>query len=320
MIQKGISVIVCCYNSSLLLPETLKHLALQKLVEDIPWEVIIVNNASFDNTEEAAFNEWSKYNASAGFKVVSEQEQGIIYARKKGLSFARYEYILFCDDDNWLQNDYLEKAFQLMEKLPDAGALGGCSEVVTDGLLPEWWEENKNSFAVGNQAVKSGDVTQRGYLWGAGLITRKIILDSVFDSRYPFILSGRKGNQVISGDDSEICSRIILLGWKLYYHEDLNFKHFLPKERLTDEYRDKLIAGFESTYGIQKKYKLAIELVFTPLINKITISIKKIAVLFWSKFDKRKVDLLKAHFLFAFGFRFVTDRDYLLIYKFARQK
>ena len=49
---KGISVIVCCYNSAERLTETIKHLAGQNVPHYIPWELIVVDNASTDNTAE----------------------------------------------------------------------------------------------------------------------------------------------------------------------------------------------------------------------------------------------------------------------------
>lgn len=302
------------------LPETLRHLANQKLPADIPWELIVVDNASTDKTKETALDEWNKYNLPAEIKVIDEKEQGVIYARKKGVRVALFEYIVFVDDDNWLHDDYLEKAFQLMEKMPDAGALGGSGEVATDGELPKWWEENKNSFAVGKQSTESGNVSSRGYLWGAGLISRKKILDEVFDSRYPFILSGRKGAQISSGDDSEMCSRIHLLGWELYYNENLHFKHFIPKERLTDNYKNQMIEGFELIYGVQKKYNLAIDSIRSTLYQKLATLIKKSAAWVFSNFEKRKFDLLKGYLLLAFGFDIIKDREYRIIYQFSRHK
>jgi glycosyltransferase involved in cell wall biosynthesis len=316
----GISVIVCCYNSALRLPETLKHLALQQLIDEIQWEVIIVNNASIDNTEEVCFNEWGKYQSSAGFAVIYEPEPGIIFARGKGLSIANYEYIVFCDDDNWLQADYLQTAYNLMEVLADAGALGGQGEVVTDQILPDWWEKEKNSYAVGSQAEKQGDVTKRGYLWGTGLISRKSILDQVFNPYHPFLLTGRKGNLITSGDDAEICSRIILLGWRLYYQEKLHYKHYISKKRLTNEYRNKLLSGFESTYEIQEKYKLAIEYSFFPFPKKIRYLLKRGGLVLSSGFNKRKVWMFNTFVFFAFGIKIINDKDMNIIYNFARQK
>ncbi len=58
--SSGASVIVCCYNSAARLPHTLAHLAGQIVPEDFFWEIILVNNASTDNTVECATAIWNK--------------------------------------------------------------------------------------------------------------------------------------------------------------------------------------------------------------------------------------------------------------------
>ena len=49
IMSKGVSVIVCCYNSALRLPETIRHIVQQETPAEIDWEVVIVNNSSTDN-------------------------------------------------------------------------------------------------------------------------------------------------------------------------------------------------------------------------------------------------------------------------------
>jgi len=52
----GVSVIICCYNSVKRLPVTLAHLKSQVVFGQIPWEVIVIDNASTDRTAEVAKN------------------------------------------------------------------------------------------------------------------------------------------------------------------------------------------------------------------------------------------------------------------------
>jgi glycosyltransferase involved in cell wall biosynthesis len=111
--MKGVSVIICCYNSALRLPETLKHLAFQDLDKtNIKWEVIIVDNACKDNSVEVASNEWLKYpNCTANFKIVTQSKPGLSYAREMGISESKYDLLLFCDDDNWFAPNLIRKGF-----------------------------------------------------------------------------------------------------------------------------------------------------------------------------------------------------------------
>lgn len=48
MKNSGISVIICCFNSSAIIKGILQYSFKQKKSNNLDWEVIFVNNASFD--------------------------------------------------------------------------------------------------------------------------------------------------------------------------------------------------------------------------------------------------------------------------------
>ena len=52
--MKGISVVVCCYNSIARIGETLTYLSNQKVPADVAWEIVLVDNASTDRTADFA--------------------------------------------------------------------------------------------------------------------------------------------------------------------------------------------------------------------------------------------------------------------------
>jgi glycosyltransferase involved in cell wall biosynthesis len=266
--MKGVSVVICCYNSSSRLPETLKYLAGQKVPANIAWEVIIVNNASKDDTAEVARAEWDKYGLSkAGLCVVDELTAGLSHARDTGIKAARYEYVIFCDDDNWLEPNYITTSFNVLDGDLNIGAVGGQSEACTNGVFPSWFEEYKEAYVVGKQGVTTGDISTRGYLWGAGIALRKSVFIKAF-SKIPSLLTDRKGETLTSGGDSEICRRLLLMNYKLYYSEDLKFTHFIPQGRLTTTYRDNLISSFYACNQVLNKYSELIHIKKNSSLNK----------------------------------------------------
>src|SRR4051812_31837833 len=123
----GVSIIICCFNSAKRLPETIRHVALQENLDNIKWEVIIVDNNSTDKTIAVAKKEWTKYCLDIPFTVVQENRQGLSFARKKGVEMAKYDLLIFCDDDNWLQEDYMHFAFEIMKANKNIGIAGGRS-------------------------------------------------------------------------------------------------------------------------------------------------------------------------------------------------
>lgn len=236
--KPGVSVIICCYNSAKRLPETLQHLALQEVPDHISWEIIVVNNASTDDTAQVAKEEWAKYSLPTPFKIVDQPEPGLSKAREKGFEIAKYNYCLFCDDDNWLQKDYVSIAFETMESDPMIGAVGGQGEpVVSNKELLPWVLSNKVSYAIGPQHNISGDITLiKGKIYGAGAVFCKSSYFDLKRSGFVSLLSDRKGKQLSSGGDTELCLAFVLKGYNIFYSENLKFKHYIPEERISAKY------------------------------------------------------------------------------------
>lgn len=254
----GVSVVLCCYNSAPRLEETLGCLAAQKVPEGLPVEVILVNNASTDNTVDVARKVWGRHNTGFHFRIVEEPAPGHLNARIKGVAEARYDLILFCDDDNCLHDQYINRAVAIMNDHPRVGALGGKGIGVSDPGMPEWFAKHQSIYACGEQASQDGICTDRNYLWGAGLVCRRDILAKVFNPDYPLIATGRTQSHLFSGDDVEICGRIILLGYDLYYTASLLFRHWMPVNRLTSLYLQELRKGVSRATPVKRLYSYAI--------------------------------------------------------------
>ena len=100
--QLGVSIIVCCYNSIGRIEHTLAYLAKQKFRTRINVELIVVNNASTDETKKIVTQLLKTLFPLWSCSVIDEMNQGLTYARNAGIKNALYEYLLFCDDDNLL--------------------------------------------------------------------------------------------------------------------------------------------------------------------------------------------------------------------------
>lgn len=234
--MNGVSVIVCCYNSALRIESTLLHLQMQYTKPNLPWEVILIDNNSSDNTVEIAKTTWDKKLNYIPLRVISESTPGLIHARKKGIINAKYNYLLFCDDDNWLNIDFLTMGFEILNNDKKIAVLGSKSIAEYETTPPTWFIDNAKDFAIGEQNTSSGDITHsRGWVWGAGSFYRKDLLNKLFEANSTFILTGRLGDKLFSGDDVEQCLFLKLLGYKIYYSEKLVLKHFIPVSRFNEK-------------------------------------------------------------------------------------
>jgi glycosyltransferase involved in cell wall biosynthesis len=239
--MEGVSIIICCYNSEKLLPETLKHISMQKVDNDLKWELIIVNNNASDRTKEVACEEWNKYihNENCSFKLVDEPNPGLSYARRKGLDNSTYDILIYCDDDNWLCENYVQIAYESMQN-EQIAVIGGYGEPVFENdYEPEWFRYSAPVYALGSQNPEINK-----YVYGAGMVIRKKYLIKLYNDGFTNLLTDRNGADLSSGGDTELCYALILKGYDIGYNPDLKFKHFLIKKRLNYEYLKKMHIGF----------------------------------------------------------------------------
>ena len=238
--KTDISVVICCHNSTRVLPPTLAHLANQAVRPSVHWEVVIVDNASTDGTTDSA-KLWPRGNVP--LRVVSEPTLGLAYARMRGIEEARGEIISFVDDDNWLCRDWVQTVYDVMNAHPEVGALGGIVEPEFETARPPWFAPVAYLYATGPEGEPSGDVTGVHMLCGAGLSVRRSALADIKSKGFRSIAVGRQGAGLGAGEDSEMTYSLRLAGWRMWIDPRLRIKHFLPVRRLSWDYARRLAYG-----------------------------------------------------------------------------
>jgi glycosyltransferase involved in cell wall biosynthesis len=255
----GVSVVICCHNSAKRLPETLRHLAAQQVPEGIPWEIIVIDNASTDGTADTALRHQVLFHP-VPLRVIDEPVAGLSHARVRGVREARHEIISFIDDDNWIAADWVERVNTIFAQQPEIGVCGGRVEAVCEIEPPAWFERIKGFYAVGSQHKQSGDVTNAPgtLLWGAGLSMRTSASRKLLDDGFIFMLSGRKGKSMLTGEDTELCFALRESGWHFWYDDALVLRHFIPKERLQWSYALRLMRGMGEASALVELYLFAL--------------------------------------------------------------
>lgn len=240
----GISVIVCCYNSSARLKPTLEHLFAQQFSQPLNWEIIVIDNNSTDNTAYEANRLYANSNKSIPFQVVSEQKPGLSFAREKGFQTAMHNILLMVDDDNSLCPNYVETIHRTFQSDNGIGMVGGLGIPVIENEAPEWFNRYAYCFATGPQ---NGNSAEPESLYGAGLGLRLDILDRLKSAGFTSLLSDRTGNSLLSGGDTELCMAYRMAGFKLKYVGEITFEHHLPSGRINWKYLRRLFHGFGIT-------------------------------------------------------------------------
>ncbi len=241
--EPGVSIILCCHNSEKRLPKVLDCLNNQKNISDISWEILLVDNASTDGTVEIA----KRYSTACKLpiRILPESRIGLSFARMTGINASRYDIICYVDDDNWLNDQYIASVYQIMMTHSDVGLCGGYGIAAFENDPPAWFNNFQEAYAVGPQGKEAGYLPGNcSLIYGAGLTLRKSAWLKLENNGFNYILTGRKGKSLSSGEDSELCLAIQLAGYKIWYDPALTFEHFMPSVRLTYAYLIKLFEAF----------------------------------------------------------------------------
>src|ERR1700690_1899161 len=125
MATLSISVIVCTYNPrSEYLCRLLEALDRQTLSKD-RWELLLVDNASKDRLELSWNLSWHRQ-----ARHVRAEDIGLTQARLRGISESRGALLIFFDDDNVPQPNFLEQALLVQADHPFLGVFGDRKSVV----------------------------------------------------------------------------------------------------------------------------------------------------------------------------------------------
>ncbi|MCP2045570.1 glycosyltransferase [Pontibacter sp. HSC-36F09] len=254
----GISIVICTYNGAKLIPETIRHIAIQHISLSLNWEVLVVDNASTDNTSEVVLEEWEKQGQPTRLHLFHQPRQGLTYARELALTHSNYDFVLFCDDDNWLSPGYISRAFYLMTSHPEIGVLGGNGELVFESPPPQW-AIGHGFFANGPQAKTSGPVN-RQFVYGAGCVIRKSAYDMLLKAGFKPLLTDRMAGKLTAGGDYEICYAIAMAGYTIWYEDELKFKHFMPAARLEWDYFIRFISEGAKCFEVIMPYRIHVNM------------------------------------------------------------
>jgi glucosyl-dolichyl phosphate glucuronosyltransferase len=232
----NISVAICTWNRSRLLDQTLQGMNNLIIPEGVLWELIVVNNNCTDNTDEII----ARHSEFLPIVRIFEPDQGLSNARNAAVNAAKYDYILWTDDDVIVDRHWMSSIVDAFLRLPNSAVIGGKVLPWFETPPPQWLHEHiaklGKYFALrdfGDQQFNM-DVGQNPY--GANMAFRTDILRKFsFDTNL-----GRKGDLLISGEDAKVIFLIRDAGWDVTWIPSSNVKHYLPKERMTLSYLKKL--------------------------------------------------------------------------------
>ena len=156
-----VSVIVPVYNSENYICKCLDSIAGQTY-EDL--EVVVIDDGSMDSSGTIA-DEYAERDKR--FRVIHQENQGLVNARKQGVRKAQGEYVLFVDSDDWLSENAIEELMRLAKKSnADVVASGALKAYLFENSNEEFDEETKNEDGDYWCYVNEGNIAEAGAYQG----------------------------------------------------------------------------------------------------------------------------------------------------------
>ena len=220
-----LSIIICAYNRDDHIKKTIDSLYNQHANKNI-YEVIIVDNNSKDKTAEVV-KYYIKSHPDIDLKYFLETNQGLSYARNRGIKEANNEIISFIDDDAVATDSYVDNILNFFKKNINVKSIGGkVLPVYPEGKEPEWL--SKYLWPVVAK-VDQGDSEHRfkkKYPVGCNMAFKKEVFNKYglfnVDIKYrgdeKFLFSKLKGNKEL-----------------IYYIPNIIVYHSIPQDRITHE-------------------------------------------------------------------------------------
>jgi glycosyltransferase involved in cell wall biosynthesis len=251
-----VSVILCTYNPRIdILEWALDSLDKQTLAKS-KFELIVVDNNSVPPLEDDKLRQ----GRLVSLRLIRESRQGHIFARCAGITESKTELLVFIDDDNYLDSDYLENALKIKENEPKIGLYGGISRAVLERPIPAWKEKLLPFLAVRDYGPES--ITSFEDKWGewepigAGMVSRRDVAEQFVHlvETTPFAGTlGRKGKNLLSHDDSLFARMANQLGYACSYQPSLKLSHFMKASRLRCLHLARTLHGHGRSYAILQR-------------------------------------------------------------------
>lgn len=285
-----LSIIICTYNRVKFLEKCLNSILKQISNNNI--EIIVIDNNSNDNTKDYI----SKISSNK-INYFLEKQQGLSYARNKGIKLAKGKYIAFVDDDAIINDGWFESLMNEIKKNKKNLIYGGPIYPNFEIECPNWIDQNYFIRIFKRSDGILDKLTAQDGFSGGNMCIPKNIFDKIgsFNTELGMI-----GNQLGLGEESELFFRIHnkLNNVRLYNINNMSITHFEAKNKLDKEYLKNRIklSSFQFTNRLKTNNDLKSQIMIYGKLIKQLISII-FNFLFYIFLKKKKFYYLKNYWI-----------------------
>ncbi len=223
--NKKLSIVICTYNRSKHIINALKSMSMQTAAPS-EYEVLIIDNNSTDGTAELV-QTYISQDSRKNFKYIFEPNQGLSYARNRGIKEAKSDIIYYMDDDGNAHNTLVEETLKFYAQYAQAIGMGGKVIPYYEGIEPTWM----NSYLEGlvtlhDKGNKLQKYAKNEYPVGCSMSYKKDVLEKAggFDNKLKW-----------RADDKFIGIEVRKISDEIYYNPNVLTLHFIDAYRLEYE-------------------------------------------------------------------------------------
>ncbi len=272
--EKLVSVILPVYNAEKTLKKALNSI-INQTYKNI--EVICINDGSTD-TSSVILSVYK--NKDHRIKIFSNNEnKGIAYSRNYALNIAKGKYIMWCDADDWFEQDMIKKLVEPMETTPVDFAM--CqTRIINDENLKERLLLEKIKYAINIPDGNIHSLDEKTFLDFSCVIWNKIFRKSIID-KYDI-----KCSLTSYAEDEAFVFKYLAVSQYYYCVHEKLYNYFrnesgITAERIYKRNSDALnavddVSKFIHKYKIKKYYDISTQLLaakqvyYADLLEKTT--------------------------------------------------
>ncbi len=211
----NVSICIASFRRPRGLGRLLDSLARLKLPSGLAVEIIVVDN---DAAGSAAAVVEARTEVLSHLRYLVEPRQNIAHARNLALSEARGEWVMFVDDDEEVNEDWLAGYMRLFDRVECDGAFGPVLPRL-ERVGASWLDVD--TFYTRPRHFTGAPLAARDLRTSNAMLRRHLFEDRRFDPRF-----GRTG-----GSDSELFGRMSRSGARFLWCDDAPVIEFVPPER-----------------------------------------------------------------------------------------
>lgn len=232
-----ISLVIATYNGASRIETTLQSLLSQEL-ESALWEAVVVNNNSADDTA-AVVEAFILAHPEVHVVLTEEKNQGLSFARNRGIEVARGEIIAIIDDDEIASPKLLADYLRFFDTHPQVVAAGGRIVPLYESGRPEWMCDLTERPIAGTLDLGERECAfpEGKYFGGGNMAIRRSAIEC-YGAFNPAL--GRRGTLLLGGEEKDLYMRLHAAGEQIYYLPTASIQHVIPEAKLTRDYFEKV--------------------------------------------------------------------------------